>query len=110
MPSAASQTVAVRANNIAFFCFGEDLLAALQGRSPRAEPELLGRGITMVEVHLMSGEATAAIGTGDFPKLAQEVSCRGLAASHALHFPRPIGRVIPHIRGSLIAWFGHDPL
>ena len=103
MLRAASQTVAVRADNIALGGFGEDLFAAPKGRSARAEPELLAGRITMVEIHLVTCKSAAAIGTGDFAELSQEGSGGGLTATHAFDFLVAIRGVVRPIECCLIA-------
>jgi hypothetical protein len=62
----------------------------------------------MVEVHLVTSEAATTVRAGNLTKLTQERGCGNLSAPHALDFPRPIARVIPHIGGALIAGFGHS--
>jgi len=77
---ASPQPMTICADDIALCRLDQELLAILQRRSARAQPELLGRGIAMIEVHLMAGEAAATVGTRNVPKLPQELGRRGLAA------------------------------
>jgi len=61
----------------------------------------------MVEVHLMPGEAAAAVGAGNRSQLAQKGRRRFLAPPYSIDFRLPIRGVIGDVVGSLVATSGH---
>lgn len=63
----------------------------------------------MVEVHLVTGESAAAVGTGDFAKLSQKVGRGRLTATHALDFSVAMSRVVRPIECCLVALARHAP-
>jgi hypothetical protein len=62
--------MAVGTDDVALRCLSQDLVPVLECRATRAEREALFAWISMVEVHLMTGEPAAAIGTWHFAELA----------------------------------------
>jgi hypothetical protein len=104
-----TQSVAVRTDDVALRCLGQDLAPALEGGSPGAEGEALLSWISMVEVHLVTGEPAAAIGTGHFAELAEKRSGRYLARPDAIDFLLTIRRVVGDIRRALARSRAHAP-
>ena len=101
----SSKPVAVRADDIALAGLNQHPI-----RTPADHPgdtADLGRRIPMVEVHLMSGELTPAIGAGNLAKLPQECRGRGLSTPDALDFACPIARVVANVCRPLVTCFGH---
>lgn len=105
-----SKPMTVSANDVALGRFGEELLSILQGRPRRGERELLPARISMVEVHLVRGEKTATVGTGDIAQLAEEGRGRCLASRDPFDLALAVGRVVPNIVRTLVALSAHDPL
>jgi len=107
MSAPTAQSMAVRANHVAFRGFLKQLLSALQGSAARTEIELLRARIAMVEVHLVPGQPRAAVSTRHFAKSSEERGRLVLASADPLDFRAAIRRVIPDVRRTLIAGFGH---
>ena len=63
----------------------------------------------MVEVHLMAGETTATVSTGNFSELAQESRGRFLALTHTTNFAIAVGCVIRDVPRSLVPLRAHAP-
>lgn len=105
--ASTSQAVAVRADDVALRCLGEDLLATLESGSSRAERECLLGGISVIEVHLVACEPTSAVGARDFPELAQKRGRGFLALPHPLDLGLPIGQVVGDVLGSLVSRTAH---
>jgi len=97
----------VRADDIAFGCFDKDLLSILERGPARAHRELLLAPIPMVKIHLEGFETTSAVRARHVPELTQERGGDVLASTDSLDFLSAIRRVIPDVRGSLIAQLGH---
>ena len=102
-----SEPVAICTDDIALRRFGEQLRTTLQSGSSRQKVERLFPRNAMVEVHLMSGELTPAIGAGNLAKLPQECRGRGLSTPDALDFACPIARVVANVCRPLVTCFGH---
>ena len=99
----------IRAHDVALGRLREDLLAALQRGSAGTEVEALLAWIPVIEVHLVSGKPTAAVGAGDLAELTEEGGCGGLMSRHALDFAFAVGRVVADVRGSLVPLRAHAP-
>jgi len=94
--------MAVRADDIAFGCLDQELLAILERGAALQEVERLLDRIPMVEVHLMARKSTAAIDARDLAKLPEERSRGVLSTSHPLDLARPVRRVIANVRRPLV--------
>lgn len=66
VPRARAQPMAIRADHVAFDRFLEELGSTLERGAAGTQGELLLTRVTMVEIHLMSGEKPAAVGARDF--------------------------------------------
>jgi len=61
----------------------------------------------MVEVHLVAGEAAAAVGAGNRSQLAQKSRCRFLAPPNSIDLRLPIRGVVGDVVRSLVTTGGH---
>ena len=103
-------SMAIRTNDLALRCLGQNLGLVLEGGSPGAEREALFTGISMVEVHLVAREPAAAIGAWNFAELSQE--CRGRRLTHGdpFDFPLAICFVVRDVLDPLTRPKAHAPL
>ncbi len=64
----------------------------------------------MIEVHLVRGEATAAVVTWDVTKFAEERGCRVLTAPDPFDLAIAIGRAVADVVGPLVAHPGYGSI
>lgn len=105
-----TQAMTVRTDDIALCRLGKDLLSILERGSAGAEGERLRRLVAMVEVHLVRGEAPAAVMAWDVSELPQECGRRILAAPDAFELALAVGRVVRSVSGTLIALRPHGSI
>jgi len=103
-----AKSMAIGTDHIALGGLGEDQRATLQGGATGTKREGLRGPITVVEVHLVAREATAAVRAGDLSKLAEERRRGVLAPTDPLDFLLAIGGVVGPVERSLVAFGRHD--
>jgi hypothetical protein len=101
VPDPGSDPMAVRADHIAFRGLIQEPDARHQHRPALGQPEGLGRGIPMIEIHLMRGESPATVRARDSTKVPQEFERSGLARADTGKLALAVPRVIRHIRFTL---------
>jgi hypothetical protein len=105
-----AEAMAIRTDDIALGCFGQELLSILErGAALQGVERLLDR-IPMVEVHLVAGESTTAIGARPFAKLSKERRGSVLATANSRDLALAIRRVIANVGGALVTPRGHAQL
>jgi hypothetical protein len=101
--------MAVGTNDVAFRRLREDLSPALERGPAGAKVERLLSRISMIEVHLVACESTAAIGARNFAERPQE-GCRAvLPRPNSRDFALSIRSVVADIRRSLVSLRAHGP-
>ena len=107
MLAPSPEPMAICADNVALGRLRADLRAALQGGPAGAQIEALRGRVAVVEVHLMTGETTSAIGTWDLAERPQERGGGRLAMRDALKLALAIRRVVRDVRRPLLPLAGH---
>jgi hypothetical protein len=102
MTAPRAEPMAIRTHHIALGGLGKDLLAALESCATGAQVEFLLSRIPMVEVHLVSREAPAAIEARHLTKLTQKLRRGRLTPGDAFDLLLPIRPVIRNVSGPLI--------
>jgi hypothetical protein len=110
MPPPAPKSMAVRADDIALRCLGQQLGAILEGRSAAQEVEALLMRVAVVEVHLVRRKPAAAIGARNLAELSQERRRHRLAPGDALDLALAIRGVVANVGRTLVSSRSHGPL
>jgi hypothetical protein len=101
MLTTTTQSVAVRAHDIALRDFREQALAIHQLRPAGHQVEGLCRRIPMIKVHLDGLKLPSAVGARNCAKRAKELRGRSLTATNALDFLLPIRGVVADVGRAL---------
>jgi hypothetical protein len=96
-----TQAMAVRTDDVALGNLGKDLRRRRQRRPAGHHIERLGRGIPMIEVHLVWLEAFSTVGARDSTEVAEQLDHAGLADANPLQLGLPVSAVILDVVGSL---------
>jgi len=100
--------MAVGTHHIALGNLGEQVIPGHEHRSRRGQAECLQKWITVVEVHLVRSKVASAVGTGDSPDVAEQVSGSVLARSDSRNLLCTMALVVRDVVRPLLPDLGHN--